>query len=85
MGREAITVWWEVRVFPSPPRTPANLGISRFAPKGPELAGCDVGAVVSVETNSRVEEISAALSLALKSGCPATGDRCQAETGPNER
>jgi hypothetical protein len=31
-----------------------------------------------------VEEISAALSLALISGCPATGDRCQAETGSNE-
>ena len=55
-----------------PPRTLSNLGISRFAPKGPELAGYAVGAVVSAETNSGVEEISAELSLALKSGCPAT-------------
>jgi hypothetical protein len=67
-----ITVWLEVRVLPGPPRTLSNLGISRFAPKGPELAGCAVGAVVSAETNSGVEEISAELSLALKSGCPAT-------------
>ena len=71
--------------LPPPPRTLSNLGISRFAPKGPELAGCAVGAVVSAETNSGVEGISAELSLALKSGCPATGDRCQAETGSNER
>ena len=41
-------------------------------PKGPELAGCAVGAVVSAETNSGVEEISAELSLALKSRFPET-------------
>ena len=57
-----------------------ELGNFRFAPKGPELAGSAVGAVVSTETNSGVEGISAELSLALKSGCPATGDRRQAET-----
>jgi hypothetical protein len=57
---------------PGPPCTLSNLGISRFAPKSPELAGCAVGAVVSAETTSSVGEISAELSLALKSGCPAT-------------
>jgi hypothetical protein len=70
--RQSIIVWLQVRILPAPPRTLSNLGISRFAPKGPELAGCAVGAVVSAETNSGVEEISAELSLALKSGCPAT-------------
>ena len=71
-SRGLITVWLEVRVFPSPPRTLSNLGISRFAPKGPELAGGAVGAVISAETNSGMEEISAELPLALKSGCPVT-------------
>ena len=55
-----------------PPRTLANLGISRFAPNGPELAGSAVGPLVSAETNSGVEEISGALSLALKSRFPET-------------
>ena len=36
------------------------------------MAGCAVRAVVSEETNSGVEVIPAKLSLALKSGCPAT-------------
>ena len=69
-------VRWRLR---PPPRTLSNLGISRFAPKGPELAGCAVGAVVSAETNSGVEEILAELSLALKSGFPET------ETVPKQR
>jgi hypothetical protein len=55
------------------------LRISRFAQKGPELAGCSVGAVVSAETDFGVVEISAELSLALKSGCSAT------ETGVKQR
>jgi hypothetical protein len=80
-----ITVWLEVRVLPGPPRTLSNLGISRFAPKGPELAGCAVGAVVSAETNSGLEEISAELSLALKSGCPATETVVKQRRGSNER
>jgi hypothetical protein len=62
-----ITVWLEVRILPGPPRTLSKLGIFRFALKGPELAGFAIGAVVSVETNSGVEEISSELSLALKS------------------
>ncbi len=74
-----------VRVLPAPPRTLSNLGISRFAPKGPELAGSAVGAVVSGETNSGVEEISAELSLALKSGCPATETVVRQRRGSNER
>ena len=61
------------------------MGISRFAPKGPELAGFAVGAVVSAETNSGVEEISAELSLALKSGCPATETVVKQRRGSNER
>ena len=72
-------------VLPGPPRTLANLGISRFAPKGPELAGSAVGAVVSAETNSGAEEISAELSLALKSGCPATETVVKQRRGSNER
>ena len=67
-----ITVWLEVRVLPGPPRTLSNLEISRFAPNGPELAGSGVGPLVSAETNTGVEEISAALSLALKSRFPET-------------
>jgi hypothetical protein len=61
------------------------LGISRFAPKGPELAGCAVGAVVSAETNSGVDEISAELSPALKTGCPATETVSGRDAGSNER
>jgi hypothetical protein len=61
------------------------LGISGFAPKRPELAGCAVGAVVSAETNSGVEEISAELSLALKSGCPATEIVVRQRRGSNEQ
>ena len=72
-------------VLPGPPRTLANLGISRFAPKGPELVGSAVGAVVSAETNSGVEEISAELSPALKSGCPATETVVKQRRGSNER
>jgi hypothetical protein len=71
-GSIGLRAWHAVRVLSGPPRTLSNLGISRFAPKGPELAGCPVSAVVSAETNSGVEEISAELSLALKSGCPET-------------
>jgi hypothetical protein len=48
-----------------------ELGNFPLCAKGPELAGCVVGAVVSGENQSGVEEISAELSLALKSGCPA--------------
>ena len=36
------------------------------------MAGCAVGAVVSAVTDSGAEDISTELSLALKSGCPAT-------------
>jgi hypothetical protein len=43
--------------LPPPPGTLSNFGISRFAPKGPELAGSADGAVVSAETNSGLEEI----------------------------
>jgi hypothetical protein len=59
-------------VLPGPPRTLSNLGISRFTPKGPELAAPAVGAVVSAETKSGMEEISAELSLASKSRFPET-------------
>jgi hypothetical protein len=52
---------------PGPTTHSFELGIFPLCAKGPELAGCAAGAVVSVETNSGVEEISAALSLALKS------------------
>jgi hypothetical protein len=78
-------LWSEVRILSGPPRTLANLGISRFAPKGPELAGSAVGAVVSAETNSGVEEILAKLSLPLKSGCPATETVVRQRRGSNER
>jgi hypothetical protein len=40
--------------------------------------------MVSGETNSGVEEISAELSLALKFGCPAT-EAVEAETRFDER
>ena len=47
--------------FPEPTtHTLSNLGISRFAPKGPELAGGAVGAE-HLQTNSGMEEISAEL------------------------
>src|SRR5256885_12267447 len=68
-----------------PPRTSSNLRISRFAPKGPELAGSAVGTMVSAETNSGVEEILAKLSLPLKSGCPATETVVRQRRGSNER
>jgi hypothetical protein len=80
-----ITVWLEVRVLPGPPRTLSNLGISRFALKGPELGGFAVGGVVSAETDFGVEEISGELSLALKSGCPATETAIKQRRGSNER
>jgi len=69
----------------SPPRTLSNLGISRLAPRGRELAGSAVCAVVSVETNSGVDEISAELSLALKAGCPATETVVKQRRGSIER
>ena len=53
--------------------------------KGPEPAGSVVGAVVSGVTNSGVEEISAELSLPLKSGCPATETVVKRRRGSNER
>jgi hypothetical protein len=40
--------------------------------KRPRTGGSPVGSVVSAETKSEVEGSSADLSLALKSGCPAT-------------
>ena len=39
---------------------------------GPRIGGLGCGPLVSAETNSGVEEISAALSLALKSRFPET-------------
>jgi hypothetical protein len=69
----------------APPRILSNLGMSRFAPKGSEPAGSAIGAVVSGETNSGVEEISAELSLAMKSGCPATETVARQRRGSNER
>jgi hypothetical protein len=61
-----------------------ELGISRVATKGPEPAGSAVGAVVSGESIAGVEEISAELSLALKSGCPATETVGRQRRGSNE-
>ena len=67
---------WRLR---PPPRTLSNLGISRFAPKGPELAGCVGGAVVSAETNSGVEEDFGRVVSGLEIPFPGNGD-AQAET-----
>jgi hypothetical protein len=50
-------------------------------PKGPELAGFAVGAVVSAETNSGVVGISGELSLALKSGFRETETDLKFEVG----
>ena len=66
---------------PGPPRILSNSGLSRFVPKGPELAGFAVGAVVSAETNSGVVGISGELSLALKSGFRETETDLKFEVG----
>src|SRR5215208_440632 len=83
LGASLITVWLEVRVLPGPPRTLSNLGISRFAQNGPELAGFAVAALVSAETNSGVDVISAELSLPLKSGFPETETVLKRRRGSN--
>ena len=73
-------MWLKVRVLPTPPRTLSNLGISRFARNGPELAGSTVGLLVSAESDSGVDEVSAELSLALEIPFPGNGDPSGAET-----
>ena len=83
LGPELITVWLEVRVLPGPPRTLSNREISLRLPKGPQLAGSDVGVSVSVETISGQEAILGELSLALGIPFPGNGDRCQQRRGSN--
>src|SRR5262249_16065902 len=78
-----ITVWFAVRVLPGPPRTRSNREISSRLPKGPQLAGSDVGVSVSVETFSRLEAIFGELCLALGIPFPGNGDRCQQRRGSN--
>jgi hypothetical protein len=72
-----ITVWFEVRVLPGPPRILANAEISWQPPNGPQLAGIAAGGSVSAETNSVHEGISGELSLALGIPFPGNGDRRQ--------
>jgi hypothetical protein len=76
--------WLVVRILPTPPRTLSNLRISRFAPKGPELAGCAVGAVVSAETNSGVEEDFGRVVSGLEIRLPGDGARLKQRRGSNE-
>ena len=47
--RPLISLWFEVRVLPSPPRSLSNRKISQRLVKGPQLAGFDVGVLVSAE------------------------------------
>ena len=76
-------VWFEVRILPAPPRTLSNREISPRLPKGPQLAGSDVGVSVSVETFSGLEAILGELSLALGIPFPGNGDRRQQRRGSN--
>jgi hypothetical protein len=62
-SRWLITVWLEVRVLPSPPRSPSNLQISRRRPKSPQLAGSCGWVSVSAETVSGLKAILGGLSL----------------------
>jgi hypothetical protein len=73
-------IWSVVRILPAPPRIPANREISPRLPKGPQLAGSDVGVSVSVETFSGLEAILGELSLALGIPFPGNGDPSSAET-----
>jgi hypothetical protein len=52
--RVRITVWLEFRILPAPPRSLSNLQSSRRLAKGPQLAGFDVGVLVSAETFFRL-------------------------------
>ena len=60
-----------------------NREISPRLPKGPQLAGSDVGVSVSVETFSGLEAILGELSLALGIPFPGNGDRRQQRRGSN--
>ena len=71
-----------IRLHP-PPRTLSNREVSLRLPKGPQLAGSDVGVSVSVETFSGLEAILGELSLALGIPFPGNGDRRQQRRGSN--
>ena len=67
-----ITVWFEVRVLPGPPRIPKRTECSGDSSNSPPIGGVLCLPSVSAETNSANEGISGELSLASESGCPAT-------------
>ena len=81
--RMGLRAWHAVRVLSGPPRTLSNREVSLRLPKGPQLAGSDVGVSVSVETFSGLEAILGELSLALGIPFPGNGDRCQQRRGSN--
>jgi hypothetical protein len=70
-------------VLPAPPRTLSNLGISRFAPNGPELAASAVGPPVSAETNSRRGGDFGRVVSGLEIPFPGNGDRLRRRHGSN--
>jgi hypothetical protein len=70
-----ITVWLEVRILPSPPRSHPLDEISRLLPNGAELAGSAIRVPVSAETNDRPRRVLAELSLAQESRFPETKRR----------
>src|SRR5262245_34567569 len=81
----AVSRWRpaKLRLLPGPPRTLSNREISPRLPKGPQLAGSEVGVSVSVETFSGREAFLGELSLALGIPFPGNGDRRQQRRGSN--
>jgi hypothetical protein len=91
---QVIFVDWKNSLFAQPARfahnalvggsnPPSHREVSLRLPKGPQLAGSDVGVSVSVETFSGLEAILGELSLALGIPFPGNGDRCQQRRGSN--
>ena len=62
-SRWLITVWLEVRVLPSPPRSLPNREISQRLPTSPQLAGFCGCVWVSAETVSGLNAILGVVSL----------------------
>ena len=72
-SRWLITVWLEVRVLPSPPRSLPNREISQRLPTSPQLAGFSGCVWVSAETVSGLNAILGVVSLGRGISFPRCG------------
>ena len=65
-----MTAWLEVRVLPSPPRSPAQTEISRFSANSPELAAIRARILSLQSADWIAGTVSGSLSLPWKIAFP---------------